>query len=277
LAEINQPTIEEYRDYRRHQSTERNPKKTVKGATVNRALEYLQCMFEFAVNRKYIAENPAAGVKHFDERRERPSKRMLTVDEERRILGAAPPHLRVAIVLLVQTGGRTYSEGFSLRWDQMDLENSLIQLDGDVKTSESAQPVPLSRLACEVLREWRKEQGSRSPYIFPSPRDASKLIRSVKRAWRTALTKADVPYFPIYSLRHVFCTRLSWVAPDAVVQRAMRHSSPDTKRRYQLGLIHQVREHLERANEKTYQGRDPLHFRDSRVPAEVSRITEARN
>jgi hypothetical protein len=57
----------------------------------------------------------------------------------------------------------------------------------------------------------------------------------------------------------------------------MRHSSPETKRRYQLGIIHQVREHLERANEKTYQGRDPLDFRDSRDPAEVSRITEACN
>jgi integrase len=231
-------------------------------------------MFEFAVNRKYIDENPAAGVKHFDECRERPSKRMLTVDEEQRILGAAPPHLRVAIVLLVQTGGRTYSEGW---WDQMDLENSMIHLDGDMKTSESAQPVPLSRLACEVLREWRKEQGSQSPCIFPSPRDASKQIRSVKRAWRTALTKADVACFPIYSLRHVFCTRLSWVAPDAIVQRAMRHSSPETKRRYKLGLIHQVREHLERANEKTYQRRHPLHFRDSRVPSEVPQIVEVRN
>jgi len=31
--------------------------------------------------------------------------------------------------------------------------------------------------------------------------------------------KAGVSYFPIYNLRHVFCTRLSWVAPDAVVQR----------------------------------------------------------
>src|SRR5712672_3278896 len=82
---------------------------------------------------------------------------------------------------------------------------------------------------------------------------------------------------PTFNLRRVFCTRLSWVAPDAIVQRAMRHSSPETKRRYQLGIIHQVREHLERANEKAYQGRDPLHFRDSRVPAEVSRITEVRN
>ena len=57
----------------------------------------------------------------------------------------------------------------------------------------------------------------------------------------------------------------------------MRHSSPETKRRYQLGIIHQVREYLERANEKAYQGRDPLHFRDSRVAAEVPRVVEVRN
>jgi integrase len=86
----------------------------------------------------------------------------------------------------------------------MDLENFLIHLGGDVKTSESAQPVPLRRLACDVLQQWRKEQGSQSPYIFPSPRDASKPIRSIKRAWRTALTKADVPYFPIYNLLTYF-------------------------------------------------------------------------
>jgi hypothetical protein len=89
---------------------------------------------------------------------------------------------------------------------------------------------------------------------------------SVKKAWRTTLKRAGVSYFPIYNLRHVFCTRLSWVAPDAVVQRAMRHSSPETKRVYQLGLVHQVREHLERANDKAYQGREALHLRDSASP-----------
>jgi len=36
-------------------------------------------------------------------------------------------------------------------------------------------------------------------------------------------------------------------------------------------------EHLERANEKAYQGRDPLHFCDSCVPAEVSQVVEVRN
>lgn len=100
-----------------------------------------------------------------------------------------PPYLRVAIVLLVQTGGRTYSEGLTLRWDQVDPIHGVLHLGGSVKTTDSAQPLPLSRLACDVLKEWKKEQGSeRSP---------GKPIRNVKRAWRTALKRAGVPYFPI--------------------------------------------------------------------------------
>lgn len=69
--------------------------------------------------------------------------------------------------------------------------------------------------------------------------------------------------FPIYYLRHVFCTRLSEVAPDAVVQRAMRHTSPETKRRYHLGMAEQVRQAVEKTNKRLYGKRAPVHFRDS--------------
>ena len=258
LTEIDERAVVEYRNYRRRQPLKWNPKRTVKGATVNRELACLHCIFQFALKRKYIGENPTSGVKHFNERRERPTKRMLTVEDEHRILEAAPPYLRVAIVLLVQTGGRTYSEGLSLTWDQVDLAHGVIHLSGSVKTTDSAQPLPLSRLACDVLKEWKKELDSESPYVFPSPRSPGKPIRSVKRAWRTALKNAGVSYFPIYNLRHVFCTRLSWVAADAVVQRAMRHSSPETKRHYQLGMVDQVREGIEQANERAYQGKQKL-------------------
>ena len=94
-----------------------------------------------------------------------------------------------------------------------------------------------------------------------------KPITSVKKAWKTTLKNAKVPYFPIYHLRHVFCTRLSWVAPDAVVQRAMRHSSPETKRHYQLGMVEQVRQNLEKANERVYGNGKVLHFYDSQPAA----------
>ncbi|MGB6875863.1 MAG: hypothetical protein WBD87_07490, partial [Candidatus Acidiferrales bacterium] len=94
----------------------------------------------------------------------------------------------------------------------------------------------------------------------PSPRKLGEPVGSVKGAWRSALKKAGVPYFPIYNLRHVFCTRLSWVAPDAVVQRAMRHSSPETKRHYQLGMVEQVREGIEKANVQAYSDPKVLRF-----------------
>ncbi len=115
-------------------------------------------------------------------------------------------------MLLVQTGGRTYSEGLSLRWDQVDLVQGVLHPGSSVKTPDSAQPLPLSQLGRDVLKEWKKEQGSESPFVFSEPAVTGKPIRSVKRAWRAALRKAGVPYFSIYNLRHVFCTRLSWVA-----------------------------------------------------------------
>jgi integrase len=91
----------------------------------------------------------------------------------------------------------------------------------------------------------------------------------VKTAWTTTLKNAKVAHFPIYQLRHLFCTRLSWVAPDAVVQRAMRHSSPETKRHYQLGMVEQVRQNLEKANENVYGKGKVLRFYDVQPTAET--------
>ena len=252
LARIDTQMIERYKNTRRQQPSRNNPDRTVKGATVNRELETLQCMLKFAVRRKYIHENPAFAVEHFPERRERPPKRRITPDEFLRILYAAPLQLRVGITLLEQTGNRTYSELFSLKWEEIDLNAGLVCFSGTLKTDESHSPEPLSALACKVLRWWKEQTGTLSLFVFPSPRDSNKPIRSVKTAWRSTLDRAGVPYFPIYQLRHAFCTRLSKVAPDAVVQKAMRHSSPETKRLYQLGMVEEVREAMDEGNEKFY-------------------------
>ena len=99
LDRITVEMVENYRDQRRQQPTKLNPNRTIKGASVNRELECLKSVLDLAVKRKYIPENPASMVKRFNELRERPVRRMLTVQEEQRILEAAPPHLRVAIVL----------------------------------------------------------------------------------------------------------------------------------------------------------------------------------
>jgi hypothetical protein len=57
---------------------------------------------------------------------------------------------------------------------------------------------------------------------------------------------------------------LSGVAADAVVQRAMRRTSPGTMRRYQLGMTDQVRQAMEKSNKKAYGRKKVLRFYDVR-------------
>jgi hypothetical protein len=66
---------------------------------------------------------------------------------------------------------------------------------------------------------------------------------------------------------------LRTTAPDAVVQRAMRHTSPETKRRYQLGMAEQLRRAVEKANTRLYGRRKVLHLHDSRVQTEEEAST----
>jgi hypothetical protein len=55
---------------------------------------------------------------------------MLTVEEEHRILEAAPPYLRVAIVLLVQTGGRI-SKSPQARQADTECQRSMAESSGE--------------------------------------------------------------------------------------------------------------------------------------------------
>ena len=141
-SDIDAGLVADYGNYRKSQPSKMNPTRKIKGATVNRKLAYLRCIVNFAVKRKYISENPAHGVKLFDERRERPVKRMLAWEDEQRVLESARPYLRVAIVLLAQTGGRTYTEGFSLRWDQIDFDHKVLFFGGATKTEGSSDLCP---------------------------------------------------------------------------------------------------------------------------------------
>lgn len=57
------------------------------------------------------------------------------------------------------------------------------------------------------------------------------------------------------------------IVSPLLVQRAMRHTSPETKRRYQLGMTEQVRQAVQKANEKAYGRKRVLRFYDVRPDA----------
>jgi len=96
---------------------------------------------------------------------------MLTVEEELCILEAAPPSSG-GHDPLSQTGGRTYSEGFSLRWDQVDFENKLIRLDNDVKTPGSAETGSVVRVCVRSFASMEQGAGLQESVCLPEPASA---------------------------------------------------------------------------------------------------------
>ena len=86
-----------------------------------------------------------------------------------------------------------------------------------------------------------------SDYLFPTPRKGSRkpYIGSLKKVWASTLERANVPYFPIYHLRHTFATRLSaGGVADHFVTQMLRQGDSQVFKRYSHAKLNMMREAL---------------------------------
>jgi len=88
------------REYRK----DRHEWKTLTETTVNRDLEVLRHLLFWAVDEGYLATNPLRRMPMPKERR-RP-RTVMTLEEERKLLASAAPHLRVIVIAALDTGMR---------------------------------------------------------------------------------------------------------------------------------------------------------------------------
>jgi len=112
---------------------------------------------------------------------------------------------------------------------------------------------------------------------------AGSCFHPIQSAWPVTAktvypTRLPMSIYSYVQHRQAFCGRLRCVTPG---RNCPARNAPQPARgrnaAIQLRLIQQVLERLEGANEKAYQGRDPLHFCDSCVPAEVSQVIDVRS
>lgn len=93
--------------------------------TVNRYMGFLRRVLNKAVRDGKLASNPVSRIKMF---REPAGKtRFLSPEEERTLCGAIGVQSAAMVRLAILTGMRQM-EQFSLRWEHVDLERSLITL-----------------------------------------------------------------------------------------------------------------------------------------------------
>jgi integrase len=182
----------------------------VRPATINRDLAVLRRMLKLAQKRQYLVRNPFEQVEMLNETRGRRQARILTFEEERRLMSAIPPnsYLHPLLVLLIETGLRVFREALPLKWEDIDFHNQVVHVRSS-KTEAGERLVPLSQYCESTLLQWHQVLGGTFRHVFPNVRRVDAPLRDIHRAWKDLLMRAHVPDMWLHDLRATFASRLS--------------------------------------------------------------------
>ncbi len=210
-----------------------------KTATVNRELAALRQVFNLAKRwNKFFGENPVSVCKLLPE--ENQKERILTPEEESRLLNFCNPSLRAIIICALNTAMRK-SEIITLKWLNVDMENRVITLEQSNTKSKKTRRVPMNSALRTLLLEQKLKSGG-NEYVFLSEEGKPyKDHGSLKGAFERACRRANIKGFRFHDLRHTAATRMvengsSIVAVSKIlghsdIKTTMRYSHPDNSLR----------------------------------------------
>jgi integrase len=185
-------------------------------ATINRYLASLSSVFNFALTRDIIDVHPmkSGNVRKLTESKGR--KRILTVEEEDRLLAAADEctwrMMRLYLRTLLTTAARK-SEVLELRWRDVNLSESIATLH-DTKNGET-RILPLVDDVREALRAANKVRPLHSDFVFYDPRHPERH-KNIEVLWKSVRQRAGLlddrddklDRVVLHSTRHTAATKL---------------------------------------------------------------------
>jgi len=219
LSKIAPSTIQRFMAWRQKEGNSKS--------TVNRYLALLKKMLNLAIEEGYLEQNPVTKIKFYSEK-DNLKERILSEEEEKRLIEASTPHLKSIITIALHTGMRL-GEILNLEWDQIDFKELSILVE---KTkSGRSRTIPINPLLLKELLKLRRENGQ-SPYVFPNP-DTGKPITTVKTSFTGACKRAGIEGLRFHDLRHTFGSRLVQRGADIeTVRSLLGHSSITITQRY---------------------------------------------
>ena len=113
--------------------------------------------------------------------------------------GAENPYAIAAICLLLFTGARL-GEILRLRWDQVDYDRALINLE---ISKTGRKTIYLSAPALQVMANLPRLDGN--PHVIAGGRDGGALA-DLERPWRRVREAADIEDVRLHDLRHSFAS-----------------------------------------------------------------------
>lgn len=190
-------------------------------ATRNRYLGYLRAIFKWGIRHDITKNNPLKGWSKEDE----PKKEVqLTVEDLKKIMSHAAPHLKWAIEVEWNIGTRPGpSELLSIQWKNIDFEKGEISVYA-TKTKKWRH-IPISD---EFRSKLLKQKAiAKTDYVVEYHGEPMKKFR---RSFGTACEKAGITYpCRMYDVRHLFATiMLNGGADLAAVSKLLGHSDIQT-------------------------------------------------
>jgi integrase len=217
LAEINPMQIEDYKLQRWGK---------IADSTINRELALLKRMVNLAITWDlYSGLNPVRKVKFFREFNNR--LRILSPDEEEKLLRNAIPYLQDLIRFALNTGLRV-GEIFSLRWSHVDLTRGILAVFAS--KTQTIREIPFNSETRKVLEAWNLNK--KNDCVFYNPQTGRPFV-DLKTGFALACEKAEISDVTWHTLRHTFASRLVNSGVDIVtVKELLGHSSISVTMRY---------------------------------------------
>jgi integrase len=217
LTEITPMQIEGYKLQRRGK---------IADSTVNRELALLKRMFNLAITWDlFLGLNPVRKVKFF--REFNIGLRVLSTEEEEKLLQHAIPYLQDLICFALNTGLRI-GEIFSLRWSNVDLKRGILAVFAS--KTQMIREIPINSETRKVLEAWWL--GKKNEGVFYNPQTGKPFV-DLKTGFNLACEKSGISGVTWHTLRHTFASRLVNSGVDIVtVKELLGHSSISVTMRY---------------------------------------------
>ena len=236
LKAITTGVVEKYFSKRKNEKTCR--KTPPSKAQMNRERQFLSSVLGMAKRWGLIDKNVVEDVKKL--REDNAQDRVLSPDEEKKILRKSPEYLILIIQVALNTGMRL-GEILGLKWSDVERKDGEVVLGGFVRIgSESkghrARHVPVNADVKEVLEVLKplETEGGFVPYVFVNPRTEKPYkVTSVSLAFGAAAGRARVEGVSFHTLRHTAVSRMVAAGiPDRIIMKTVGHTTPNMVTRY---------------------------------------------
>jgi integrase len=235
LSEITPKDVDDYKQIRLNE---------VAPATVNRELQIVRHLFNLAKRwKKFFGENPVSEAKLLSVNNQK--ERILTPEEEGKLLGLCNPYLKPILITALHTGMRK-SEILTLRWTNVDLDNSVITIEHTNTKTKTTRRIPINSVLRKLLLE-QKLKSWGGGFMFLSQDVKPYKSHDSLRAFERLCKKAGISGLRFHDLRHTAATRMieagaSIVAVSKIlghsdIKMTMRYTHPDNSLKEAVELL----------------------------------------